>query len=80
MAANADHNKNGVASKVSGYLADYHRFGWLLFILLRVHAFGRSKDLVTCTTALVSVLVSLVFASISVIALLYLAFHLLAIL
>ena len=38
--------------------SDYHRFGWLLFLALRAHAFSRFKDLVTCTNGLVSILVS----------------------
>lgn len=40
------------------YIANCHRFGWLLFLALRVHAFSRFKDLVTCTNGLVSILVS----------------------
>lgn len=38
--------------------SDYFRFGWLLFLALRVHAFSRFKDLVTCSNGLVSILVS----------------------
>ncbi|KAK9152449.1 hypothetical protein Syun_010758 [Stephania yunnanensis] len=38
-------------------LPDYLRFGWLLFLALRVHSFSRFKDLVTCTNGLVSILV-----------------------
>lgn len=37
-------------------VSQYHRFGWLLFLALRVHAFSRFKDLVTCTNGFVSVL------------------------
>ncbi|GMH15071.1 hypothetical protein Nepgr_016912 [Nepenthes gracilis] len=40
----------------SSHVSDYHRFGWLLFLALRVHAFSRFKDLVTCTNGLVSIL------------------------
>lgn len=40
------------------YASDYYRFGWLLFLALRVHVFCRFKDLVTCTNGLVSILVS----------------------
>ncbi|XP_051116256.1 retinoblastoma-related protein [Andrographis paniculata] len=36
--------------------SDYFRFGWLLFLALRVHVFHLCKDLVTCTHGLVSVL------------------------
>ncbi|KAK9133916.1 hypothetical protein Scep_013444 [Stephania cephalantha] len=39
-------------------LPDYLRFGWLLFLALRVHSFSRFKDLVTCTNGLVSILVT----------------------
>ncbi|KAJ4778883.1 Retinoblastoma-related protein [Rhynchospora pubera] len=39
--------------------AGRYRFGWLLFLLLRVRALGQYKDLVTSTNALVSVLVIL---------------------
>lgn len=48
-----------ISSCEKGYISDYHRFGWLLFLALRIHAFGRFKDLVTCTNGLVSILVSL---------------------
>ncbi|GAB2234355.1 hypothetical protein Droror1_Dr00003603 [Drosera rotundifolia] len=44
----------------SGYLSDYHRFGWLLFLTLRSHAFSRFKDLITSTNGLVSVLAILI--------------------
>lgn len=42
------------------YIANCHRFGWLLFLALRVHAFSRFKDLVTCTNGLVSILAILI--------------------
>ncbi|KAK3015221.1 hypothetical protein RJ639_006859 [Escallonia herrerae] len=42
------------------YVSDYHRFGWLLFLALRVHAFSHFKDLVTCTNGLVSILAILI--------------------
>ncbi|XP_068657761.1 retinoblastoma-related protein isoform X1 [Aristolochia californica] len=41
-------------------VSDYHRFGWLLFLSLRVHAFSRFRDLVTCTVGLVSILAILI--------------------
>ncbi|KAG8657616.1 hypothetical protein MANES_03G097800v8 [Manihot esculenta] len=41
-------------------MSEYYRFGWLLFLALRVHAFSRFKDLVTCTNGLVSVLAILI--------------------
>ncbi|WOG90025.1 hypothetical protein DCAR_0209266 [Daucus carota subsp. sativus] len=40
--------------------SDYFRFGWLLFLALRVHAFSRFKDLVTCSNGLVSILAILI--------------------
>lgn len=45
-------------SSLTVHASEYHRFGWLLFLALRVHAFSRFKDLVTYTTGLVSILVS----------------------
>lgn len=53
------HNSTTISACEKGYISDYHRFGWLLFLALRMHAFGRFKDLVTCTNGLVSILVSL---------------------
>nr|O82677.1 RecName: Full=Retinoblastoma-related protein [Oxybasis rubra]CAA09736.1 retinoblastoma-related protein [Oxybasis rubra] len=44
----------------SDSISDYYRFGWLLFLALRVHAFSRFKDLVTCTNGIVSVLAILI--------------------
>ncbi|XP_062174750.1 retinoblastoma-related protein isoform X1 [Alnus glutinosa] len=52
-------NQSAVAT-ASGYVSDYHRFGWLLFLALRVHAFSRFMDLVTCTNGLVSILAILI--------------------
>lgn len=43
-----------------GCMADYYRFGWLLFLALRVHVFSRFKDLVTSTNGLVAILVSFI--------------------
>lgn len=45
-------------SSMTGYVSKYHRFGWLLFLALRVHVFGRFRALVTCTNGLISILVS----------------------
>nr|B1ABS0.1 RecName: Full=Retinoblastoma-related protein [Pilosella officinarum]ABZ85632.1 retinoblastoma-related protein [Pilosella officinarum] len=42
------------------YISNCHRFGWMLFLALRVHAFSRFKDLVTCTNGLVSILAILI--------------------
>ncbi|CAM8972446.1 unnamed protein product [Rhodiola kirilowii] len=52
--------KNSESTTSPGYISDYHRFGWLLFLALRVHAFSRFKDLVTCTNGLVSILAILI--------------------
>ncbi|KOM36454.1 hypothetical protein LR48_Vigan02g260400 [Vigna angularis] len=47
-------------SSVIVHASEYHRFGWLLFLALRVHAFSRFKDLVTCTNGLISILAILI--------------------
>ncbi|XP_011086897.2 retinoblastoma-related protein isoform X2 [Sesamum indicum] len=52
--ANNDKHQTVANSSVCG--SDYYRFGWLLFLALRVHVFRLCKDLVTCTHGLVSVL------------------------
>ncbi|XP_020261207.1 retinoblastoma-related protein isoform X2 [Asparagus officinalis] len=52
--------QHSAVSSSTGYVSDYHRFGWLLFLALRLHAFGRFKDLVTCTNGLVSILAVLI--------------------
>ncbi|WOL03887.1 retinoblastoma-related protein [Canna indica] len=52
----ANSGQKSAVSGAKGYISDYHRFGWLLFLALRIHAFGRFKDLVTCTNGLVSIL------------------------
>ncbi|KAG6426675.1 hypothetical protein SASPL_110902 [Salvia splendens] len=44
------------AANISGHGSEYYRFGWLLFLALRVHVFRMCKDLVSCTHGLVSVL------------------------
>ncbi|XP_022945471.1 retinoblastoma-related protein-like isoform X1 [Cucurbita moschata] len=58
--SDANVDKQSAKSCHTGYLSDYHRFGWLLFLALRVHAFSRFKDLVTCTNGLVSILAILI--------------------
>ncbi|XP_057439591.1 retinoblastoma-related protein-like [Lotus japonicus] len=57
VASDANIEKN---SSVTVHASDYHRFGWLLFLALRVHAFSRFKDLVTCTNGLISILAILI--------------------
>ncbi|GJS84763.1 retinoblastoma-related protein [Tanacetum coccineum] len=44
----------------SDYISNCYRFGWLLFLALRAHAFSRFKDLVSCTNGLVSILAILI--------------------
>ncbi|KAJ6846103.1 retinoblastoma-related protein-like isoform X2 [Iris pallida] len=56
----SDPSENSSSSSGAGYLSEYHRFGWLLFLALRVHAFGRFKDMVTCINGLVSTLAVLI--------------------
>ncbi|KAK8574505.1 hypothetical protein V6N13_034227 [Hibiscus sabdariffa] len=56
--ANIDKQQNATSSL--DYLPECHRFGWLLFLALRVHAFSRFKDLVTCTNGFVSILAILI--------------------
>ncbi|PKA47582.1 Retinoblastoma-related protein [Apostasia shenzhenica] len=53
-------SKLGLPSNHKDYVSDYHYFGWLLFLALRVHALNRFQDLVTCTNALVSILAILI--------------------
>lgn len=55
----AKSSQDSAVSCAKDYVSDCHRFGWLLFLALRIHAFSRFKDLVTCTNGLVSILVSL---------------------
>ncbi|KAF7824755.1 Retinoblastoma-related protein 1 [Senna tora] len=47
-------------SSITLHASKYHRFGWLLFLALREHAFSRFRDLVTCTNGLVSILAILI--------------------
>lgn len=54
----ANDSKQLSVANVTGHGSDYYRFGWLLFLALRVHVFHVRKDLVSCTHGLVSVLVS----------------------
>ncbi|KAK1319258.1 Retinoblastoma-related protein [Acorus calamus] len=48
--------KQAFGSSRPGYISDYHYFGWLLFLALRVHAFSCFKDLATCANGLISIL------------------------
>ncbi|KAJ6713937.1 hypothetical protein OIU85_025548 [Salix viminalis] len=60
LTSDASSDKQLAISNEATHVSDYHRFGWLLFLALRVHAFSRFKDLVTCTNGLVSVLAVLI--------------------
>nr|Q4JF75.1 RecName: Full=Retinoblastoma-related protein [Scutellaria baicalensis]BAE06273.1 retinoblastoma [Scutellaria baicalensis] len=53
---NANNDKQLNVANASGCESDYYRFGWLLFLALRVHVFRPCKTLVSCTHGLVSVL------------------------
>ncbi|CAH8361948.1 unnamed protein product [Eruca vesicaria subsp. sativa] len=55
-----DANAEKTSANSASYLPDSYRFGWLLFLALRNHAFSRFKDLVTCTNGLVSILAILI--------------------
>lgn len=55
---NANDDKHLNMATTSGCASDYYRFGWLLFLALRVHVFRPCKTLVSCTHGLFSVLVS----------------------
>ncbi|KAA3453468.1 retinoblastoma-related protein-like [Gossypium australe] len=60
LSSDANIGKQESATGAPDYLSKYHRFGWLLFLALRVHAFSRFADLVTCTNGFVSVLAILI--------------------
>ncbi|XP_059633401.1 retinoblastoma-related protein-like [Cornus florida] len=53
-------DKQSAVTDATGYVSDYHRFGWLLFLALRIHAFSRFEALVTCTHGLVAILAILI--------------------
>ncbi|CAL0303645.1 unnamed protein product [Lupinus luteus] len=57
MVTDSNVEKNSSATVLA---SEYLRFGWLLFLALRVHAFSRFKDLVTSTNGLISILAILV--------------------
>ncbi|XP_007010834.2 PREDICTED: retinoblastoma-related protein [Theobroma cacao] len=60
LTSDANIDKEQSATSAPDYVSEYHRFGWLLFLALRVHAFSRFKDLVTCANGFVSVLAILI--------------------
>ncbi|CAI0421561.1 unnamed protein product [Linum tenue] len=53
-------DKEPAVSSAVAFSSDYYRFGWLLFLSLRVHALGHVKDLVTSINGLISVLAILI--------------------
>nr|CAD1839013.1 unnamed protein product [Ananas comosus var. bracteatus] len=60
LPSNKSSDQNSTSCGNEGYVSDYHRFGWLLFLALRIHAFNRFKDLVTCTNGIISILATLI--------------------
>ncbi|XP_031388847.1 retinoblastoma-related protein isoform X2 [Punica granatum] len=56
----ANEDKQSALVSTTELVNDYQRFGWLLFLAVRGHAFSRFKDLVSCVNGLVSVLVILI--------------------
>ncbi|XP_009774792.1 retinoblastoma-related protein 1 isoform X3 [Nicotiana sylvestris] len=60
LASGNNEDKPSATSNSAIHLPQYYRFGWLLFLSLRIHVFSRFKDLVTCTNGLVSVLAILI--------------------
>ncbi|KAG8501834.1 hypothetical protein CXB51_004110 [Gossypium anomalum] len=60
MTSDANIEKQQNATSSPDYVSECHRFGWLLFLALRVHAFSRFKDLVTCANGFVSILAILI--------------------
>ncbi|KAF8390765.1 hypothetical protein HHK36_025292 [Tetracentron sinense] len=60
LTSHANVDKQPAVASATGHVSDYHRFGWLLFLALRTHAFSRFKDIVTCTNGLVSILAVLI--------------------
>ena len=58
LTTEANVDKQSAVASASGYVSDYHCFGWLLFLALRIHAFNCFKYLVTFMNGLVSILVS----------------------
>ncbi|KAG4203407.1 hypothetical protein ERO13_A05G399400v2 [Gossypium hirsutum] len=60
MTSDANIEKQQNPTSPPDYVSECHRFGWLLFLALRVHAFSRFKDLVTCANGFVSILAILI--------------------
>ncbi|CAN6464487.1 unnamed protein product [Victoria cruziana] len=58
--ASGHEKKQSEPSGSQGHVPDYLRFGWLLFLSLRIHAFSRFKDLVTCANGIISILAILI--------------------
>ncbi|BFG41419.1 hypothetical protein CerSpe_276940 [Prunus speciosa] len=60
LTSDAKSDKQSAVARGTGYVSEYHRFGWLLFLALRVHVFSRFKDLLTCANGLVAILAILI--------------------
>ncbi|KAF5192402.1 Retinoblastoma-related protein [Thalictrum thalictroides] len=60
LKSDGEKDKQPAPSSTTGNVSSYYRFGWLLFLALRRHGFGRFKDLVACTNGLVSILAILI--------------------
>ncbi|XVE52327.1 hypothetical protein DITRI_Ditri02bG0114100 [Diplodiscus trichospermus] len=56
--ANIDKQQN--ITGAPDFVSEYLRFGWLLFLALRLHAFSCFRDLVTCANGIFSVLAILI--------------------
>ncbi|KAM6582872.1 hypothetical protein CsatB_009874 [Cannabis sativa] len=59
-ASDANMDKQSTVGNHTGYLSEYHRFGWLMFLAFRSHVLSRFVDLVTCTNCLIAILAVLV--------------------
>ncbi|KAK7822120.1 retinoblastoma-related protein [Quercus suber] len=64
LTTEANVDKQSAVASASGYVSDYHHFGWLLFLALCIHAYNHFKDLVTCMNGLVSILIVLMCGSV----------------
>ncbi|XVF41076.1 hypothetical protein PTKIN_Ptkin01aG0251100 [Pterospermum kingtungense] len=60
LTSDADIDKQQNVTSAPDYVQECHRFGWLLLLALRVHAFSSFRDLVTCANGFVSVLAILI--------------------
>ncbi|KAL6969603.1 Retinoblastoma-related protein 1 [Sarracenia purpurea var. burkii] len=56
LTSDANVDELSVVTGATGCVSDHHRFGWLLFLALRSHAFSHFKDLLTCTNGFIAIL------------------------